>query len=97
MEPGKIRLINSGTTGGDAGFTQTISYSRQNRLYRVTNDGPGNGAPGLMRIRVSRSVLSWTVNSIVDLQSGRSVDVYGSSITVVALDTLQLFGTYDTI
>jgi hypothetical protein len=97
MEPGKIRLINSG--GQDqSGFTQTISYSITNRLYRVTNDGPGNGAPSLMRIRVSRSIL-WgvVINSVFDLQSGRSVDVYGSSITVAALDTLQLFGTYDTI
>jgi hypothetical protein len=96
MEPGKIRLINSGGEG-DAGITQTLSYAVANRLYRVTNDGPGNGGPGLMRIRVSRSVLWWTLESIVDLESGRSVDVYGYSVTVVALDTLQLLGSYDTI
>ena len=38
MEPGKIRLINSGGTS-DAGFTQTIAVSVGNRLYRVTNNG----------------------------------------------------------
>lgn len=38
MEPGKIRLINSGGQS-DAGFTQTIAVSVGNRLYRVTNDG----------------------------------------------------------
>ena len=97
MEPGKIRLINTGTGGGEAGFTQTIALSINNRLYRVTNDGPGDGGPGLMRIRISRSVLWWTINSVFDLESGRSVDVYGSTLTVVALTTLQLFGTYDTI
>jgi hypothetical protein len=95
MEPGKIRLINSG--GEQPDIAQTISYAITNRLYRVTNDGPGNGGPGLMRIAVSRSVLWWTINSTVDLESGRSVDVYGSSLTVTALTSLQLFGSYDTI
>jgi hypothetical protein len=95
MEPGKIRLINSGGEG-DAGITQTLAYAVANRLYRITNDGSGNG-PGLMRIRVSRSLLWWTLESIVDLESGRSVDVYGYSVTVVALDSLQLLGSYDTI
>ncbi len=50
-----------------------------------------------MRIRITRTVLWWTVNSVFDLESGRSVDVYGSSIEVVALTTLQLFGSFDTI
>src|SRR4051812_43374890 len=98
MEPGKIRLINSGTGGeGEAGFTQTIAVAIYNRLYRITNEGSGNGGPGLMRIRIARSVWWGTVNSIFDLEAGRSVDVYGNSITVVALTSLQLFGTYDTI
>ncbi len=64
MEPGKIRLINSGGQS-DAGFTQTIAVS--------------------------------IGNSVFDLDAGRSVDVLGSTLSVVALDTLQLFGTYDTI
>jgi hypothetical protein len=96
MEPGKIRLINSGTQGSP-GFSQTIALAITNRLYRVTNDGAGDGAPGTMRIRTTRSLLWWTVDSVFDLESGRSVDVYGSSLTVTALDTLQLFGSYDTI
>jgi hypothetical protein len=96
MEPGKIRLINTGNQN-EAGFTQIISLSPTNRLYRITNDGPGDGAPGAMRIRISRNLFWWTVVSVFDLTSGRSVDVYGASITVLALETLQLFGTYDTI
>ena len=64
MEPGKIRLINSGGQS-DAGFTQTIAVS--------------------------------VGNSVFDLDAGRSVDVLGSTASVVALDTLQLFGTYHTI
>ena len=96
MQPGKIRLINSGTQGSP-GFSQNIALAITNRLYRVTNDGAGDGAPGTMRIRTTRSLLWWTVDSVFDLESGRSVDVYGSSLTVTALDTLQLFGSYDTI
>ena len=96
MQPGKIRLINSGTQGSP-GFSQNIALAISNRLYRVTNDGAGDGAPGTMRIRTTRSLLWWTVDSVFDLESGRSVDVYGSSLTVTALDTLQLFGSYDTI
>jgi len=96
MEPGKIRLINTGNQD-EAGFTQTISLSPVNRLYRITNDGPGDASPGAMRIRISRTVFWRTVVSVFDLTSGRSVDVYGASITVLALETLQLFGTYDTI
>jgi hypothetical protein len=95
MEPGKIRLINSGGQS-DAGFTQTIAVSVGNRLYRVTNNGTANGGPGTMRIRIARTVLWFTINSF-DLDAGRSVDVFGSTLSVVALDTLQLFGTYDTI
>jgi len=82
MEHGLIRLINSGGTS-DAGFTQTIAVSVGNRLYRVTNN--------------ARTVLGFTINSVFDLTAGRSVDVFGSTLSVVALDTLQLFGTYDTI
>lgn len=96
MEPGKIHLLNAGQ-GNDNGITQTIAQSVPNRLYRVTNDGPGDGGPGLMRINITRSYLWITFNSIFDLESGRSVDVYGSTLTVTALTTLQLFGSYDTI
>jgi len=97
MEPGKIHLLNAGD-GTDNGISQTIAVSIYNRLYRVTNNGSdGNGAPGLMRIRISRSVLWFTINSIFDLEPRRSVDLYGNSITVVALTSLQLFGSYDTI
>ena len=96
MEPGKIRLINSGGQS-DAGFTQTIAVSVGNRLYRVTNDGSANGAPGTMRIRIARTVFGFTLNSVFDLTAGRSIDVVGSTLSVVALDTLQLFGSYDTI
>jgi len=96
VEPGKIRLINTG--GQDqSGFTQTIASAVGNRVYRVTNDGPGDGGPGLMRIRIARSFFGMTINSVFDLEAGRSVDVLGSTLTVVALTTLQLFGTYDTI
>lgn len=96
MEHGLIRLINSGGTS-DAGFTQTIAVSVGNRLYRVTNNGGVNGAPGTMRIRIARTVLGFSLNSVFDLTAGRSVDVFGSTLSVVALDTLQLFGTYDAI
>ena len=96
MEPGKIRLINTGNQN-QADFTQTVAMSPTNRLYRITNAGSGNGGSGTLRIRISRRVLWWTVVSVFDLTSGRSVDVYGASITVLALDTLELFGTYDTI
>lgn len=96
MEPGKIRLINSGT-GGNTTFTQTIALAINNRLYRVTNEGPGDGAPGTMRIVITRSFAWWSVNSVFDLEAGRSVDVYGSTLTVTAIDTLKLFGSYDTI
>jgi hypothetical protein len=94
MEPGKIRLINSGAPDS---FTQTIALANTNRLYRVTNDGAGEGAPGTMRIRATRSMLWLTFNTIFDLTAGRSVDVYGSTLTVTALDTIKLFGSYDTI
>lgn len=96
MEPGKIRLINSGGQS-DAGFTQTIALSVGNRLYRVTNNGTANGGPGTMRIRITRTVFGFSFNSVFDLTAGRSVDVIGSRLSVLALDTLQLFGSYDTI
>ena len=35
MQPGKIRLINSGSQN-PAGFTRTISLAAYNRLYRIT-------------------------------------------------------------
>jgi hypothetical protein len=96
MQPGKIRLINSGVQG-NTGFTQTIALAINNRLYRVTNDGPGDGAPGTMRIRVTRSLLWMNVNSVFDLEAGRSVDLLGHTLSVMALDTVKLFGSYDTI
>ena len=96
MQPGKIHLINSGGQN-PPGITQQIAVSVGNRLYRITNDGPGNGQPGAMRIRTTRSVWFWTVDSVFDLDAGRSVDVIGTSITVLALETLQLFGSYDTV
>ena len=97
MEPGKIRLLNKGEGGSEADFTQTIAVSVGNRLYRLTNNGSLNGGPGTMTIRITRSVFWFTVRSTFELSPGRSVDVYGSSITVTVLDALQLFGTYDTI
>jgi len=97
MEHGKIRLINSGTDGGADGYTQTIAYAFNNRLYRITNDGPGNGNPGNMRIWVTRKSLFRSYTTLLELQSGRSVDVFGSQIKVEALETLQLFGSFDTI
>ena len=54
MEPGKIRLINSGGQS-DAGFTQTIAVS--------------------------------VGNSVFDLDAGRSVDVLGPTLSVVALSS----------
>jgi hypothetical protein len=96
MQPGKIRLINTGGQN-EAGFTQVIANAVGNRVYRITNDGPGNGQPGQMRIRITRVILwGWTVDSVCDLDAGRSVDVLGSTIKVLALETLQLFGSYDT-
>jgi len=41
--------------------------------------------------------LWFNVTSFFELVSGRSVDVYGSTIEVLTLDALQLLGTYDTI
>ena len=99
MEPGKIYLLNSGT-GPGPGFTQTICYSSYNRLYRITNDGHGSEGefgPGIMTIRVGRSVWWGTTTSFYELYAGRSLDVYGASITVEALQDLRLVGTFDTI
>jgi len=95
MEHGLIRLINAGEQGDES--TQTIAVSVGNRLYRITNNGSLNGGPGTMRIRIARTVLWFTIHSFFDLTAGRSVDVFGSTLSVVALDTLQLFGTYDAI
>src|SRR5262249_61958294 len=93
--PGLLRLITSGGRG-DAP-PHPIAVSVDNRLYRITNNGSANGGPGTMRVRIARTVLWFTLNSVFDLTAGRSVDVFGSTLTVVALDTLQLLGTYDTI
>ena len=95
MEPGKI-LLN--VAQGSAGPSQVIAQNVGNRLYRVTNDGTGNGGHGTMRIQVVRTIL-WSITSTTffELVSGRSVDVYGSSITVLTLDALQLLGSYDAI
>jgi len=96
MEPGKIHLVNTGgQDGGD--ISQTICVAGSNRLYRIRNDGSGNGGSGLMRIRATRTLLWFNINSVFDLETGRSIDVYGYTITVTALDTLQLFGSFDTI
>jgi len=96
MQLGRIRLRNTGTVHPE-NYVQTLAQSVGNRLYRVTNNGSANGGPGTMRIRIARTVLGFTINSVFDLTAGRSVDVFGSTLSVVALDTLQLFGTYDTI
>ena len=96
MEPGKIHLVNTGGQGG-GNITQTICVAGGNRLYRIRNDGSGSGGLGLMRIRTSKMLLWFNVSSVFDLEPGRSIDVYGYTITVTALDTLQLFGSFDTI
>jgi len=96
MEHGKIRLLNTGSQDPE-GITQVLVVSVGNRVYRVTNNGPEAGGASTMRIRVSRRVLWWSVDSVFDLRTGRSVDVYGSTISVLALDTLQQLGTYDTV
>jgi hypothetical protein len=95
MEPGKI-LLN--VAQGSPGPSQVIAQSVGNRVYRVTNNGTGNGGSGTMRIQVVRVILwGFTTTTFYELVSGRSVDVYGSSITVLTLDALQLLGSYDTI
>ena len=96
MEPGKIRIINSGGQSENA-FSQTIALAINNRLYRITNNGSIDGGPGVMTISISRSFFFFTIKSEFDLDVGRSVDVYGSTIKVLALTSLQLLGTYDTI
>jgi len=58
---------------------------------RLINPGGQSDAGFTQTIAVSVG------NSVFDLDAGRSVDVLGSTLSVVALDTLQLFGTYDTI
>jgi hypothetical protein len=94
MEPGKI-LLN--VAQNSPGPSQVIAQNVGNRLYRITNNGVGNGSSGTMRITVTRTVLWFNVTSFFELVSGRSVDVYGSTIEVLTLDALQLLGTYDTI
>jgi len=94
MEPGKI-LLNAAENS--PGASQVIAQSVGNRLYRITNTGVGNGTSGTMRIEVTRQVFWWTSTTFFELVSGRSMDVYGSKITLLLLDSLQLLGTYDTI
>jgi hypothetical protein len=48
-----------------------------------------------MRIQVVRTFFGFNFTTFFELVSGRSVDVWGSTITVLALDALQLVGTYD--
>ncbi|MDQ6684119.1 MAG: hypothetical protein M3Z16_03250 [Pseudomonadota bacterium] len=98
MESGKIRLQNTGGTSPE-GYTQTICQAINNRLYRITNDGNGADTvgPEIMRIRITRNFLWFTVSSYFELSKERSLDVFGSTIVVEALQDLQLFGSYDTI
>jgi hypothetical protein len=97
MEPGKI-LLNVAQSQGGPGPSQVIAQNVGNRLYRITNNGTGNGGRGTMRIQVARTVLMGiTTTSFFELVSGRSMDVFGSTITLLTLDALQLVGTYDTI
>ena len=94
MEPGKI-LLN--VAQGSPGPSQVIAQNVGNRLYRITNNGRGDGGSGTMRIQVTRSLFWWSSVSFFELVSGRSVDVYGSSITVLTLDALQILGSYDAV
>jgi hypothetical protein len=48
-----------------------------------------------MRIQVVRTFFGLNFTTFFELVSGRSVDVWGSTITVLVLDVLQLVGTYD--
>jgi hypothetical protein len=96
MQPGKIRLRNTGAEHPE-NYVQTLAQSVGNRVYRVTNDGPANGGPSTMRLRITRSVFFWTVDSVFDLPTGRSVDVYCTTLTATALDTLEQNGTFDTV
>ena len=92
MEHGKI-ILNVAV--GTQGPSQVIAQNVGNRLYRITNNGMGNGGSGTMRIQVVRTVFGFNFTTFFELVSGRSVDVWGSTITVLALDALQLVGTYD--
>jgi len=96
MQLGRIRLRNTGTVHPE-NYVQTLAQSVGNRLYRVTNDGPPDGGPSTMRLRITRSVFFWSVDSTFDLTTGRSVDVYGTTVSVIALDTLEQDGTFDTV
>ena len=92
MEHGKI-LLN--VAQNSPGPSQVIAQSVGNRLYRITNNGTGNGGSGTMRIQVVRTFFGLSFTTFFELVSGRSVDVWGSTITVLVLDALQLVGTYD--
>lgn len=96
MQPGKIRLRNTGIQNPD-GYTQTIVQSVGNRLYRVTNEGPAGGGSSTMRLRITRQVFGINVDSVFDLTTGRSIDVVATTIKVTALDTLEQNGSFDTV
>jgi len=93
MEHGKI-LLN--VAQGSPGPSQIIAQNVGNRLYRITNNGTGNGGSGTMRIQVVRTFMGINFTTFFELVSGRSMDVCGSTITVLTLNALQLVGTYDT-
>ena len=92
MEHGKI-LLN--VAQNSPGPSQIIAQNVGNRLYRITNNGTGNGGSGTMRIQIVRTFFGFSFTTFFELVSGRSVDVWGSTITVLTLDALQLLGTYD--
>jgi hypothetical protein len=93
MEHGKI-ILNVAV--GTPGPSQVIAQNVGNRLYRITNNGTGDGGSGTMRIQIVRSFFGFSFTTFFELVSGRSVDVWGSTITVLTLDSLFLVGTYDT-
>jgi hypothetical protein len=97
METGKIRLLNPGGEKGVNGLYQTIAVDQPNRLYRITNLGQINGGNGNMEIRITRRYLGLSFRSTFDLETGRSVDVVGSTVQVVATETLSLLGSYDAL
>jgi hypothetical protein len=102
MFSGKIHLLFSGDDPANRGISQTIYDAGINRLYRITNDGPGtspitHGSFSHMTIWVTRSFGFVKFKRVYELRSGRSIDVYGSSITVWMLENIQLFGNFDTI
>jgi len=92
MEHGKILLNVAVDTPGPS---QVIAQNVGNRLYRITNNGNGDGGPGTMRIQIVRTFFGFSITTFFELVAGRSVDVWGSTITVLTLDALQIVGTYD--